>query len=839
MSAKYKLKKWVRSYGYFTSQIMFLLVAVFALLNALSTKKALESVEHSYQVLADIESVGNSFGHAEASQRGYILSGNSEYLDSYKSSLDDLKIELQNLKDRVADNPEQLARVVSIGGILADRITLLDLRIREKQTGNVEIDALGSTAAGNTLTKRLRLHLEELEKVEQSLLAERKQIRESSTEQSGFVVVLATLAAVLLGITSRQIIKKERDDNYQQAKLTSMIIESMRDGLVVVNEEGMFTIVNKAAQSFIGTDVKNILPKDRAKAFGMRNPETNELFDSQELPLARAMKGEHVHEMEVIFKNKLHPDGVLCSVTGMPLLNEANEVTGAMATFRDISKRKATEQEWKIARQAAIEASKLKSEFLATMSHEIRTPMNGVLGMSTLLADTKLNSEQFEFVNIIRKSTQSLLTLINGILDLSKIEAGKLSLDPAFFDLREMVSDTVELFRFAAAEKKIKLTMNVSFESGLGVFGDSDRLRQVLVNLIGNAIKFTEDGEVTVTVTNSTASTGKQKFRFEVKDSGIGLTEEEIQKLFVKYGQTMSGVKKGGSGLGLLISQQLINLMGSHIQIESEKGTGSTFWFEVEFEVSKAEYCVVPARSLSSEVFKGSVLVVEDQKVNQKVISSILARLGVECSLADNGQQALELCKSHSYDLVFMDCRMPVMDGYEATEKIRSMPTWKDVPIVALSAEGASGDRERCFQVGMNDFVSKPIEMPVLLNVLKKYLKSSQNQIDENALKQFDEFSKDDDLVLVLIDEYKKAYPESLKQLFEAEKAGNLKELNEVAHGLKSSSAALGMVKVAEICQWLEDAVTPSKQIKSRMQELELEILSAVRILTELKTRKA
>jgi PAS domain S-box-containing protein len=784
--------------------------------------------------------LGSYFERAETSQRGFLITANKEYLETYQNSLTELLTLKNHIQKLVSDNPNQSAISNQLSEILNKRIEKMNSRIVEKQAGKFNFQDLASSGAGNSLTKQLRSRLRQMELNEYELLNQRKELRGAVTEKAGWLAIAGTFVALLLGISSRQIINQEREDNYRQARILDLIIESMSDGVVVVNDTGMFTLANKAAQSFIGPDFKQVLPHERATYFGMHNPETMKLYDSADLPLAKALKGEVTEDFEVVFKNKWVPDGVLTAISGAPLLNPDSSIKGAIAVFRDISKKRAIENEWKSARQSAIEASKLKSDFLATMSHEIRTPMNGIIGMSTLLVDTKLNSEQFEYVGIIKRSAQALLNLINGILDISKIEAGKLTLEPHFFDLNEMLKDTVDIFKFSAIEKKIKLSLNSDLQAGVSVNADGGRLRQVLINLIGNALKFTEAGEVSLNIKTLQKLENKIKLRFEVKDTGIGLTAEEISHLFVHYNQTKQGAKKGGTGLGLSISQQLIGLMQGKIQIESEKHKGSTFWFELEFEHSTAEFCKLPEKTVATGSFSGHILIVEDQKVNQKVIVSLLEKLGLTTEIADNGQIALQLCQSKKFDLIFMDCRMPVMDGYEATKKIRESSQNKLVPIVALSAEGSSGDQKLCYEVGMNDFVGKPIEVPRLLEALKRFLPNSQlAQVDFTALRQYDEFSTpESDLVLLLIDEYKLSYPTSLAELDKAVSSKNVTLLNDTAHGLKSSSAALGMLKVADICLQLEKANEINSQTNSQLAQLRSEIEAALAILQQNRSRK-
>jgi PAS domain S-box-containing protein len=423
--------------------------------------------------------------------------------------------------------------------------------------------------------------------------------------------------------------------------------------------------------------------------------------------------------------------------TGVPIVDDKNNVIALKGVVQDITQKKQIDETIK-AKEKAEAANKAKSDFLANMSHEIRTPLNGIVGFTDLLLKMNFDKDQFEYLNMVNESANTLMDIINNILDFSKIEAGKLELDFEEIDLHELSHQIINLFKYEANYKKIDLIINIDTKVPQYIIGDSIRLKQIILNLLSNAMKFTFSGHIKLNVKLVEEKDGFSKIKFSVKDTGIGIKIKNQKKIFQSFVQADSATtrKYGGTGLGLAISNQLLGLKKSELKLNSTFGEGSDFFFTIEFEKvneKKEELPFIPKIKVKDkrDVSKGhsdlKILIAEDNKINMLLAKTLIKKLFDKCTIieATNGYEAVQKALMTIPDIVLMDIQMPILNGYDASREIRKLKEFKYTPIIALTAGVLSGEKERCLENGMSDYITKPIIQSELEETVFKWLKES------------------------------------------------------------------------------------------------------------------
>ncbi|MDM8550919.1 response regulator [Desulfobacterales bacterium HSG2] len=568
------------------------------------------------------------------------------------------------------------------------------------------------------------------------------------------------VAGIITDINER---KQMEEALREKEKKYRLLAENASDLIWARDSELRFTYISPSLERLLGykpDDLDDMELEDLLARFSIENimniTDESHVTEESEFSMSESLR----------FDQELrHKDGhtIWADTVLTCLYDEENELTGFLGVVRNISDRKKAEEklrkyaeELEIAKQEAEDANRSKSEFLANMSHEIRTPMNAIIGMSDLVINSELDARQREYLNILRSSARYLLGLLNDILDFSKIEAGKLNIEDKPFRLKDFLQDIEDNFKSHVMQKDIAFVVEQAPDAPLGLIGDPLRLRQVLINLIGNAFKFTEKGEICLRVRNQpppdSADAKNTVLHFAISDTGIGIPPDKTERLFDAFTQADSSTsrKYGGTGLGLAISQQLVLMMGGDgIAVESELGSGSTFSFTACFGLKDVKdipekFSVEENTPSMRNVFQDvRLLLAEDNKANQIVAWEVLSQAGFTVEIVENGLQAVEAVRNSDYAAVLMDVQMPKMDGLEATREIRN---WEypdcglkksKVPIIAMTASAMMGDRERCLKAGMDDYVSKPIDKTELFRILEKWL-SAPVRRSESDVRSFE-----------------------------------------------------------------------------------------------------
>ncbi len=669
------------------------------------------------------------------------------------------------------------------------------------------------------------------------------------------VVAIPLDRQVLFNAFVRDITHRQEDAEYR-ARLAALV-DSSYDAIIGTDVSGLITSWNLGAervygfseQEALGQSIKLILPPG---------------LEDQEPEILRAI--EHQQRLEQFETRRRRKDGRLIpvSLTVSPIADDDGRIIGSSTIERDITDLKQNEEELRQAKEAAEQAARVRAEFLANISHELQTPMNAIIGMTQLALEENLSGDVRDYVATANKSAHVLLSLLNDILDFSKLESGKFTIEHQPFRLRELVADAVQSLTPSAQEKGLELISELEVTELEELWGDRERLRQVLTNLISNAVKFTEQGQVVVTVRTVRLWPHEARIRFGVRDTGVGIAEAELKRILEPFTQIDASFTRrhGGTGLGLAICNELLRLMGGRLAIESQPGQGSCFSFELSLARASAPTDApetpgattshgLPSVVIAEEAdAKLSVLLAEDTPANQKVVTGILRKRGHHVVVAPNGQDVVRLFRSQPFDVVLMDVQMPLMDGYQATAAIRGLQAGQaePTPIIAMTAHGLRGDRERCLAAGMDAYISKPIDVVELIDMVESVAQGRRAEPraplpptppEQRLLEPAPSAAEDEvidldgamrrlagdmELFRDFIGYFEEDAPKLLAALHEALANSAAAEVRRAAHSLKGLAANFGASACATAAQAIEECgksgdLPTASQILPRLEQ--------------------
>ncbi len=716
-------------------------VGILSYLNTIALLSTGSGRAQSRQRLIDLESTLSTLKDAETGQRGFLLTGKEEYLEPYHTARKDIDQRLRRLARFSRDNPEQQRRLDALQPLIALKLAELQKTIDLRRTQGAEAALrIVQTGAGKQHMDQVRRIAGEMEDDEVEAIQRFDQATIARGEAAFFWSILGnTLAALLVVLGAVFLVHQLRGRRQAEAALASANrrFQAILDGatevaIIATDPQGAITAFNTGAEKMLGYSTREMLgqtpqrfhlPAEVQARAAQLSEQEGRPIGGFETFVARARRGE-VDEREWTYVCK--GGGELVVNLAVTALRDAEgRLTGFLGVAKDMTAFKAADTARQKALEAAEAASRAKSEFLANMSHEIRTPLNGIIGMTELVLDTDLAAGQRDFLETVRDSADALLVVINDILDFSKIEAGKLDLDPAPFDLRDSLTDMVKPLALRAGEKGLELACDVRADVPDARVGDVNRLRQIVTNLVGNAIKFTQRGEVVVEVRNAEDLQGPagNLLHFSVRDSGIGIPADKRTAIFDPFTQADGSMtrKYGGTGLGLSISARLVDMMGGRMWVESEVGRSSTFHFTVRLEVRPG----TPPRPLPRQPARLEglrVLVVDDNATNRRILEETLHGWRMRPTAVAGGPAALVELGREPYGLILLDALMPDMDGVRLAQQIRAHPEQAAIPILMLSSAGWDQPRPHLQTLGIAAALTKPVKQSDLLEAIETVL---------------------------------------------------------------------------------------------------------------------
>lgn len=731
--------------------VVLVLLLIFGLLNYSRKEASFGWVNHTITIIRNLQETETLIQELGSANRALVITEQDQYRQRIVNLTGKIKESIETVEQQTIDNPVQQKNIGRLQETMLDLSSYSTLASRLIGEGRKpEVVEMVRVGRGRDLLTKLTTIIDEMKTHEETLLRNRFSDYQDAEKISAAVILTTALLSFICLITGfvflrRQLIRRHRiqSELNQVTQIQQTILKSAAFALIAIDTDGKIKLFNPAAEKLLGYTSEEMMgklpsvfhdPNEVAQMAEMLSKELGETVPvGMDVFTIRASRG--IVESDIWTYIRKDGSRIPVKLTISALRDENGESTGYLGIAYDITRQIEFEDAMVDAKDSALMANKAKSEFLANMSHEIRTPMNAIMGMSELLKETKLDEEQKKYVEIFGRAGESLLNIINDILDLSKIEAGHFELDKSSFTLSSVVEKSVELMALRAHQKQLELAVDVDDDVADHFVGDGNRIRQVLLNLLGNAIKFTRRGEILLHVKKGNDLGDQTEVIFEVKDTGIGMTPEQLKKLFDRFSQADSSITKefGGTGLGLSITKRLVELMHGKIDVQSTHGVGTRFIVTVVLDKDQTFVEEKQEMSLTGD----RVLVVDDSRTNRMILRKMLEDRGALVTEAENGVRAVEIVRDHTqkgipFSLILLDSRMPEMDGFSVAQALKDEPELLGPLLLMLTSDNRPGDLKKSRELGFRSFLVKPVMKKDLFSAIQKsILEKADPQVQE------------------------------------------------------------------------------------------------------------
>ncbi len=825
------------------SIVILALIGIFSYKNINNYKESSEWVHHTQKVISQTERMLLDIQDIETEQRGYVITGEERYLEYYNQGLENVERSYLSVRQLVKDNAQQLMAINDIYQTISARVELSKQAVALRRTEGFEnARDFVATGQGENIMKKIRVDVDRFLDIEEELLSQRVAEANQNFSSATFVIITSIILTILIVLVTLYFFildYNKRIESEKQVVASELLIKNILDslpiGVFIVAADGKPYYSNAKSQQILGKGImKNVALDGLQELYQVNIAGTNQRYPAERSAIARALKGEKIIGLE---DAEILKDGVRIPlrVNATYITDTEDKIAYAISIFEDITDVKENEKNLLLAKKLAEESVILKETFLANMSHEIRTPMNAILGFTDLLLKKNLGATEKDYVQTIKTSGETLLRIINDILDVSKIDSGMMIFEEHPISIKETFSSLNILLSHKAVEKNLGLSFDYDNAIPDTLLGDPTRLTQIILNIVGNAIKFTKKGTVEVFAKLVSSTKETDEIEISVKDTGIGIPQDKLDFIFERFTQAEAHTTRnyGGTGLGLSIAKQLIELQGGSLKIKSMEGVGSVFSFTLPFKKPIETYAKNKSVDQGTDIDFSklnnlSILLVEDNIINVKFVQSLFSQHGLRVDIAENGKKGIEKLLNNNYDLVLMDIEMPEMNGYETTRYIREHLN-SAIPIIAMTAHAMAGEREKCIKLGMNDYISKPINSEQLFKKMLTFAadinltKTTSMDKIMNLDLLFRTVNGNKKVIMEIMNVFLVQLPEDVAAINEAVKNEDFVAVKRQCHKMKSSVSIMGMEALVKLLEEMEELGHKEEGI-GRIKELNVQV---------------